>query len=269
MQIPTHIHVDPATGRIYVSDPQCRAVYMFTHTGDYVGAFDWTFFKSTTGYFNPIPRGLAQGPDGLIYVVEHKSRRVIAFDKDGTFVRAFPRQSDMNDPRGLDIDQNTGEVVVVAAYFNAIFRFAQDGTFLSKWTTVDGAAGNGAKFDSIRFPAVDGDGNIYVGETWGSRQPDGSYRGYGIYKFSRDGVRLPWASPAAGPPDGGFNQQNGIALDSAGRLHVVDTFEQRVQRFDTTSSCPSNASCPAWQLQYGSRELRLACSPRASATRGR
>ena len=56
MQIPTHLHVDPATGRIYVSDPQCRAILMFSHTGDYLGSFDWSFFKSATGYFQPIPR---------------------------------------------------------------------------------------------------------------------------------------------------------------------------------------------------------------------
>jgi tripartite motif-containing protein 71 len=97
-------------------------------------------------------------------------------------------------------------------------------------------------------------GNIYVGDTWGTRNADGSYTGYGVYKFTPDGAPLPWATPSGPPPDGGYNQQNGIALDSAGGLFVVDTFEQRVQKFDTASSCPSAASCPAWRLQFGSRE---------------
>jgi DNA-binding beta-propeller fold protein YncE len=37
-------------------------------------------------------------------------------------------------------------------------------------------------------------------------------------------------------------------------LFVVDTFEQRVQKFDSTSTCTSAASCPAWELQWGSRQ---------------
>jgi outer membrane protein assembly factor BamB len=34
---------------------------------------------------------------------------------------------------------------------------------------------------------------------------------------------------------------------------VIDTFEQRVQKFDTTKTCGSVGNCPAWELQWGSR----------------
>ena len=253
MTIPTHIYVDPADGKLFVSDPTCRAVYMYSHTGDFLGEFDWTGWKRDSGVFTPIPRGISAGPDGKIYVVEFNSRSVVVFNKDGSYVRKFPRQADMNDPRGLDIDARNGDVVVVAGYFNEIFKFSSAGAFLKKWGTVD-ATPTGRKFDAIRFPAVDGQGNIYVGDTWGTRNADGSYTGYGVYKFTPDGAPLPWATPSGPPPDGGYNQQNGIAIDGAGKLFVVDTFEQRVQKFNTASSCLSAASCPAWELQFGSRE---------------
>jgi hypothetical protein len=34
---------------------------------------------------------------------------------------------------------------------------------------------------------------------------------------------------------------------------VVDTFEQRVQKFDTSKACSSSANCPAWIRQWGGR----------------
>ena len=34
---------------------------------------------------------------------------------------------------------------------------------------------------------------------------------------------------------------------------MIDTFEQRVQKFDTTKTCGSIGNCPAWELQWGSR----------------
>lgn len=242
MQIPTHLFVDPGTGRLYVSDPRCRHVYMFSHTGDFLGQFNWTGAGLSQ---QAIPRGIAEGPNGLLYVVEHNTRTVYAFDKSGSFQWKFPRQADMNDPRGLDVDKANGLVYVVGAYFNEVFQFdIATKTLKRSWDTVGGPAG-GAKYDSVRFPAVDGSGNLYVGDTWG----------YRVYKYDQDGVPLSWASPPAPPPNGGYNQNNGVAINpSNGNLFVVDTFEQRVQRFDTASNCLTEASCPAWISQFGSRE---------------
>ena len=72
---------------------------------------------------------------------------------------------------------------------------------------------------------------------------------------------IPWSAGTEPPPQGGFNQQNGIAVvpnDSeatggADGLYVIDTFEQRVQKFDTNQTCASAASCPGWIRQWGGR----------------
>ena len=34
---------------------------------------------------------------------------------------------------------------------------------------------------------------------------------------------------------------------------MVDTFEQRVQKFDTNQTCASAGSCPGWIRQWGGR----------------
>ena len=153
------------------------------------------------------------------------------------------------------------------------------GKFANEWRNIDGtnyASGHQA-FDSIRFPAVDGQGNVYVGETWGCDSfCNGTPYGYGVEKYTPGDItakpscnpanggtaqttcagatRTPWATGPQPPPRGGFNQQNGIAIDSSNNLYVVDTFEQRVQKFNLSLTCVSAASCPAWMLQWGSRE---------------
>ena len=63
--------------------------------------------------------------------------------------------------------------------------------------------------------------------------------------------RVPWSAGPQPPPQGGFNQQNGIAVSPMTRatggadgLYVIDTFEQRVQKFDTTKTCGSARPLP-------------------------
>jgi DNA-binding beta-propeller fold protein YncE len=260
MTIPTHIWVDPANGRLYVSDPRCESVWVFTHDGDFLFKFNKTGYK---------PRGIAGGRDwdgdgqGDIYVVDHFSRRIMIFDKGGTFLGQSAQVLDMNDPRGLDIDPRNGDIVTVSAYKNKVYKwnFTPGASFglSASWNEVDGtgSSADNARFDSIRFPAVDGNGNIYTGDTWGARHPDPrtgtTWTGHQIYKFTPDAAPLPWATGPEPPPDGGYNQQNGVAW-AGGALYVMETFGQRVQKFDTSSFCRSAGNCPGWQLQFGSRE---------------
>jgi DNA-binding beta-propeller fold protein YncE len=267
MTIPTHLLVDQSNGRLYISDPRCRDVYVYTHTGDFLFEFNWTGWRTLTGLGTPIPRGIAQGRDWNgdgqrdIYVVEHSSRRVVIFNTSGGFLGAFPRVEQMNDPRGLDIDPVSGRVVTVSAIKNRVYVFSPRGALIRSWGDMDGPRSDSMAnrgFDSIRFPAVDGRGNIYVGDTWGFREPDPrtgrNWFGYRIYKYSRTFERRRWETPSQPPPDGGFNQNNGVAVSPGGSLFVVDTFEQRVQKFDSGSRCRRRGRCPAWLLQFGSRE---------------
>jgi tripartite motif-containing protein 71 len=293
MQIPTHLLVDTVrpSHLIYVSDPRCRAVYIFDHQGVFQGALDWT----GSGVGQPIPRGIAEDAAGNIIVSEFNSRRIFFFDPVTRKIKgSIAAQSDMNDVRGLDVDPVRNFIYTVGAFWNRVYQFSYNpadvasgtgagstvGRFVNEWRNSDGTnfAQNHQPFDSIRFPAVDGAGNVYVGETWGcDASCTGTPYGYGIEKFAPGDVAakpgctvtnaasaqstcagalaLPWATGPQPPPRGGFNQQNGIAVNPAdSSLFVVDTFEQRVQKFDAAQPCDSDLSCPAWLLQWGSRE---------------
>jgi tripartite motif-containing protein 71 len=265
MTIPTHIFADPVSSQLYVSDPRCRQVYIFNHaTGAYVGQFHWP------GGFQPIPRGIDGNSHG-IFVVEHSTRSIYKFNRAGKFVKKLVTNSKMNDPRGLDI--GGGHIFVVSAMKNTVFEYgSKTGALVRSWSHTGGGT-NGPSFDSIRFPAVDGKGNVYVGDTWGcpaynGPSCSGKDPGYRVYKYSPSGKKIrlngggcTWSlagtcnlASTQPPPKGGFNQQNGIGINPADNsLFVVDTFEQRVQKYDTSSTCTSAGSCPAWILQFAGR----------------
>lgn len=263
MLIPTHIWVNPDNGNLYVSDPRCNQVYVYTHSGNFLFEFNWSGWKAATGLGSAKPRGIAGGRDwngdgqGDIYIAEFNFRSVVVFDRSGDYLGMMDRTLDMNDVRGLDVDPTNGDVITVSAYKQKIYKFDYPtGHLIASWNTVDGVGGS-TKFDSIRFPAVDGDGNIYTGDTWGARHPDPNtgttWSGYRIYKFTSAGVPMSWATGSEPPPDGGYNQNNGVAV-AGSSVFVLETFGQRVQKFDTSSFCRSAGNCPAWQLEFGSRE---------------
>jgi len=157
-------------------------------------------------------------------------------------------------------------------------------TFVNEVRNIDGTnyALHHTPFEAIRFAAVDSSGNVYTGDTWGcpayaacSTASPPEDPGYGVLKFTPNdwtakpscnpsnataqttcagATPQPWSAGSAPPPAGGFNQQNGIAIDASDDLYAIDTFEQRVQKFDLSSTCASAASCPAWLLQWGSRQ---------------
>jgi len=265
MTIPTHIFADPTSSQLYVSDPRCRQVYIFNHTtGAYVGSFHWP------GGFTPIPRGIAGDGNG-IFVVEHNTRSIYQFNRSGAFVKKLATNSAMNDPRGLDM--GGGSIYVVSAIKNTVYQYSESsGALIRSWSHTGGGS-SGPAFDSIRFPAVDGSGNVYVGDTWGCPAYNGPAcsgkdPGYRVYKYNSSGQPVSLSSrpctwSLAGtcdlgstqpPPRGGFNQQNGVAINPADdSLFVVDTFEQRVQKFNTASTCTGVSSCPAWELQFAGR----------------
>jgi tripartite motif-containing protein 71 len=235
LNVPTYVIVDPTSRNVYVGDPKCGTVYIYSPTGTYIGEFNWT--AANLG-MPPKARGLAMDASGNIYVAEYNTKQIVVFDKQGNYLRKFAAPSDMNDVRGMAIDKTNGLIYVVGAYYNRVFEFKTDGTFVRKWS------GSGSTlFDSIRYPAADDSGHVWIGDTWG----------YRIWKFDSTANPLPWSQAAQPPPNGGYNLNMGITVTPDNKLHVIDTYEQRVQAFDLTNTCSAAVNCPGWLFQYGSR----------------
>lgn len=251
---PTNIAIHPHSHDLYISDGFCRDVSVF----DSAGRFKFVFGLNLTdvGISQPTPRGIDFDDDGNLWLAEHKSRRIFKYSAAGERLLTSPRQDDMMDPRGLSVDSARGLVYVAAAFENELFKWTTAGTIVSKWS----GAGS-TQFDSIRYVAVAPDGDVYTGDTWGS------YRAWRLR--GTDGAPLTWNHPAAPPPDGGFNQVSGIGVDpGTGRLFAADTFENRVQGFNTSAHCLSAGNCPAFELAFGSRQTNKPNAPGFNYPRG-
>jgi tripartite motif-containing protein 71 len=250
MDNPTHLVIDPSNGNIYISNTACKNVYEYAHNGTFIRQFDWSGWKTATGYFQPTPRGIQMDENGNIYVLELNSRTIVVFNRLGQYLRVFPRISDMNDPRGLDIDTTRDRLYAVGSLHERLFQFNYQGDVLRRWDSTDGTnSPNGSsRFGSIKWPAVDpATGDVFTGDTW-------KYR---IYKFDPNTpvkpTPLSWSSPPSPPADGGYTQQTGVALSPGGTLFVTGSFDQRVQAFNSSSYCLSELNCPGFLFEWGTR----------------
>jgi sugar lactone lactonase YvrE len=251
MTFPTDIAIDPSNGNLYISDVRCKNVWMFTHNGTFLGAFNWT----GTGLHEPTPRGIVMDQYGNVYVLELASRTIQVFNKQGVWQHAYPEQIDMNDPRGLAIDEGHNLLYAVGALQQHLIQFSYTSSGTGAMTKeIDSPNGTykkaGARFNSIRFPAVDPNtGNVYVGDTWG----------YRIWGFDDSLQPLAGFTSTVYPPsNGGYTQQTGVAVvptDGVNpeRLYVAGSFDQRVQVFNTGSYCRSATDCPGYLTNFGTR----------------
>ncbi len=115
----------------------------------------------------------------------------------------------------------------------AVFLLASAGsasasiTFDLQWGSLGTGNGN---FTLPTRAATDSSGNVYVSDT-------GNHR---IQKFNSSGTFITkWGAtllglPVAGIGDGEFNLPSGVATDSSSNVYVVDTNNNRIQKFSSS-----------------------------------
>jgi len=199
------------------------------------------------------PFGVATDSSDNIYVIEFAAgaSRVQKFDSDGGFLLKFGRQG-TNDgeflfPTGIAVDSD-GNIYVVEFNGNRVQKFDSNGVFLLKF----GSTGTGD--GEFNFPfgiAVDSSDNIYVADVSNHR----------IQKFDSAGTFQGWLGKCTagancdvgnqrsngfmctaatctglgfGTGDGQFNGPRGIAFDTSGNIYVVQSANDRIQKFDSS-----------------------------------
>jgi uncharacterized protein (TIGR03663 family) len=149
------------------------------------------------GQFNH-PRGVAVGPGSEVYVVDSDNFRVQVFDASGAFLREWGSQCNLADGHGCVDPDGAGPL----AY--------GDGQFQEPWGI-----------------AVDGEGRVYVADTWNHRVQVFDASGAFLAKWGRFGQ----VDGAVGG-EAFFWGPRDVAVDEAGRVFVTDTGNKRVMVFD-------------------------------------
>lgn len=165
------VTVDPEVPRIYVVDiggvqsDQHRVRVFDTESGEHL--FDFGSRGSGPGQFN-LPRDLAVGKDGKLYVVDGGNFRISVFDHDGKYLESFgtvgTQMGSFARPKEIAADP-AGNLYVVDAAFGNFQIFGEQGDllmFIGARSEKDGPA----KYMLPSGIAVDEDGRVYMVDQW-------------------------------------------------------------------------------------------------------
>lgn len=216
---PSGLSVD-GDGNLVVSDSHYHCVRVYTPEGKLLRTIggDKGSAPGQLGYVSDALRDAA----GNFYVAEFgENQRISKFDPDGKFLKCWGEPG--NDPgqfariRAMALGPD-GLLYVADACNHRIQVFTLEGERIR----ILGSAGTGPgqlsyPYD-IAFSPLDPD-VFYVAE----------FANHRVQKFNRDGKSLgTWGSPGRGP--GQLFSPWAVAVDSRGRVHVVDSENNRVQR---------------------------------------
>ncbi|HEX5307934.1 MAG TPA: SMP-30/gluconolactonase/LRE family protein [Solirubrobacteraceae bacterium] len=165
------------------------------------------------------PQGIAQDPEGNVYVVDTGNDRIDEYSSSGTFIKKFggvgSSEGGLQKPEGIAID-GEGTIWVVNTGANVIDGFNKEGKYL----------------ETIGI--------------WLERPEALAYSPYNERLYVTDGGhdRVEWINPkreseygsfgSKGIGNGEFNAPDGIAIDSSGDVWVSDASDARVQKFSPT-----------------------------------
>jgi sugar lactone lactonase YvrE len=170
------------------------------------------------------PIGIAVSKQGEIYVADNSAKRIVVFDKDGKFLRAFGNRSIFKRPSGVAISPDGTKAYVidtggVTTQEHHLYIFNATTGELEK--TI-GTRGRGDGEFNLALQVTTGpDGTIYVTDSGNFRvqafNPDGSHK----MSFGTVGRKV-----------GNFARPKGIATDAEGNIYVVDSAFGNFQIFN-------------------------------------
>jgi uncharacterized protein (TIGR03663 family) len=209
-------------GEVYVADTWNHRILKFEN-GQQTAA--WGTFGSPPSVSEGLtlfygPRDVAVGPDGNVYVTDTGNKRIVAFQPDGTPVRAHGgggiEPGQFEEPTSIAFDPETGDVYVADLWNLRIQQFDRNFTPLAQWT-VDGWDSEDAAHKA--YVAVGPGGTLLASDPAGQR----------VWIFNNEGkvigtLDLPM-------DERGLDQPIGVAADGQGRVFVGSSNSGLVTRY--------------------------------------
>jgi hypothetical protein len=184
----------------------------------------WPYWQHP--WYFQYPTGIATDKTDNVYVLD--SNYVFKFTSDAQLVTKWGFHLNGRVAYDIAIDRD-GNAYVAIPGLNSIQKFSESGVLIAEWN-VEGS--DDGEFKSPCAITTDETGNVYVVDAANNR----------IQKFTSDGQFLAkWGSQ--GSSDGQFNFFDNlfdtyyiaprIAIDNQGNVFVSDTFNHRIQKFNS------------------------------------
>lgn len=211
--------VEACQGRIYVSDTVRRSVMVFDVPD---GSFK-EIGVSEPGELRK-PLGMAVDADCNLYVVDGAAKRILVFDQDGTFLRAFGGTTMFERPSHVDVDADARYAYVVdtGGVGSQLHRVRVFDVATGEHVFDIGERGGGpGQFNLPRDIAIGRGGRVYV--------VDGA--NFRVQVFESDGTYIDTFG-SVGVYPGQFSRPKGVAADPDGNIYVTDTAFGNFQIFN-------------------------------------
>ncbi len=259
-----------ASGNIYVADTFNNRVQKFDSSGAYLSQFGSA--GSGDGQFN-LPEGIALDASGNIYVADSDNNRVQKFDSSGAYLSQFGSagsgDGQFDYPFGITLDAS-GNIYVTDSFNHRVQKFSANPYFnIGAYSLPITGLTCGTTYH-YRAYATNGDGTAYGADmsfstsacsmtvatkpassiaihsadlnmTVDSTQQIltagfeyGTTTSYGSTIDSPGAYLSQFGSGGSG--DGQFNGPGGITLDASGNIYVVDSNNNRVEKFDSSGA---------------------------------
>lgn len=220
---PWGIAVSPE-GEVFVADTWNHRIMKFSSKGEFL--LQWYANDPTepnkTFYG---PRALAVDTMGEIYISDTGNKRILIYSTDGTFIAQFGTAGtgvgELDEPVGIAVWHD--QLLAVADTWNQrvqIFDVSGEAPSFAVVGSFDIAGWYSQSLDNKPYLAFDKDGNILVTDP----------EGYLVMQYSREGKLLRSWNGGGGDIDN-FSMPTGITVDSEGAIWVVDTANDRVNKF--------------------------------------
>jgi DNA-binding beta-propeller fold protein YncE len=211
---------------IYVADTWNHRVQIFSLTGEFITAFGQSGTigadQATGGggvFFGP--RAIVLLPNNQLAVTDTGNHRIQIFDRAGNFVQAVGGLGALSgqfyEPVGLAVGP-LGTLYVADTWNERIQELAPTLNFgVFEWSV---NAWRSQSIENKPYLAADALGRVYATDP----------EGYRVLMFGADGSYLGRFGEYS-PTSTGFGLPNGIAVDDANRIYVVDSANGTVLRF--------------------------------------
>ncbi len=199
---------------IFVADPGVRGVHHFDrHDNSY------RLIKREKGFDLPSPVAMATDGDGNVFVTDSRLAKVFIIRKDSQFLQPFELDTELQQPTGIAIEPESGDIYLVDTAQHQILVFDSSGELINRFGK------HGILAGQFNYPTM-------ISQRYGTLFVTDSLN-YRIQLFDLDGEYLS-SFGEAGQSSGYQARPKGVATDADGNIYVVDSLLNNVQLFDAS-----------------------------------